>query len=62
LPPHYLHCSFPNRYLGVKVSLSILNDSVTAEKKSEFLDDLIRVRLNLHRATYYPQSVFLMND
>ncbi len=62
LPANLLCFSFPRRFLGIKISLSILSEEASAEEKNGFLDELLRMRMSYSRATYYPQSVYLMND
>jgi len=62
LPANLLCFSFPRRFLGIKISLSILSEDVSAEEKNGFLDELLKMRMSYSRATYYPQSVYLMND
>lgn len=62
LPANLLCFSFPRRFLGIKISLSILSEDAPAEEKNGFLDELLRMRMSYSRATYYPQSVYLMND
>jgi hypothetical protein len=62
LPPYLACYSFPHRYLDVGLSLEILSAKTSIDEKNVFLDDLIRMRLSRSRATFYPQSVFLMSD
>lgn len=62
LPPHMLCYSFPRRFLGINVSLKILSADVPVSEKNIFLDELMRMRLSQSKATFYPNSVFLMND
>jgi hypothetical protein len=62
LPPYLACYSFPHRYLDVGLSLKILSAKTSINEKNVFLNDLIRMRLSRSRATFYPQSVFLMSD
>lgn len=62
LPPHMLCYSFPRRFLGINVSLKILSADVPVSEKNVFIDELMRMRLSQSKATFYPNSVFLMND
>ncbi len=62
LPPHMLCYSFPRRFLGINVSLKILTADVPVSEKNIFLDELMQMRLSQSKATFYPNSVFLMND
>jgi len=62
LPPHILNCSFPGRFLGVRFPLGILSENASGEEKTEFLDELLRMRMMRSRSVFYPQSVVILGD
>jgi hypothetical protein len=59
LPWGALQAPFPRRILGINLSLSVLKAAERPEDKTDFVRDLVRLRLSEHRVQLYDAPVYL---
>jgi len=59
LPWGSLQAPFPRRILGINLSLAVLKAAEAPEEKTDFVRDLVRLRLSEHKVHFYDAPVYL---
>jgi hypothetical protein len=62
LPSGVLHLQVPHRFLGINLSLDILEAAESPADKAAFVRELVRLRLSEHRIHYYDAPVWVVED